>query len=398
MEPGRTGIRTVPRARGTLVAILRAMQKSILAVVGAVGLLLIGALGIGALLVVKDRLRIEVALDAPTPDTAAMLTDDVRSLQADFAALGQALETQFGAMIEASTRAGTEQREGQEQLVALLESLRRGNAEQQARIERLELRIHDFTVAGANSKPMPDAAIAAPSAPTGSAEVPAAPQAPSAQPVAPSAESPSVQAAAPVAKPTKGFLGFKLPSRAFQFDQTQSFEVIPELSRVGFDAKSTLHDFTGVTTKVHGTFTAKLSDPAASFAGAIVCEAAGLDSGVEGRDEAMLEHLDAKVHPEIRFTVQALVPDDNGVDAAKMTVKGTVTGLMLIRGVEKPLSMPVVLTVEPSRRVMIEGQAKVHLPDFAVPVPDKVVIKMQPDVTVWIALRARVAAGVERAK
>jgi hypothetical protein len=47
---------------------------------------------------------------------------------------------------------------------------------------------------------------------------------------------------------------------------------------------------------------------------------------------------------------------------------------------------------------MIEGQAKVHLPDFAVPVPDKVVIKMQPDVTVWIALRARVAAGVERAK
>jgi polyisoprenoid-binding protein YceI len=193
-------------------------------------------------------------------------------------------------------------------------------------------------------------------------------------------------------------LGFKLPSRAFQFDQTQSFEVIPELSRVGFDAKSTLHDFTGVTTKVHGAFTTKLSDPAASFAGAIVCEAAGLDSGVEGRDEAMLEHLDAKVHPEIRFTVQTFTPDNNGVDAAKMTVKGTVTGLMLIRGVEKPLSMPVVLTVEPSRRVMIEGQAKVHLPDFAVPVPDKVVIKMQPDVTVWIALRARVAAGVERAK
>ena len=398
MHPGTTGLRTMPRAPGTLVAILRAMQKSILAAVGAVGLLLIGAVGIGSLLVVKDRLRIEVALDAPTPDTAAMLTDDVRSLQADFAALGQALETQFGGMMEAASRAGTEQKEGQERLVALLESLRRGNAEQQARIERLELRIQDLTVAGANSKSPPDAAIAAPSAPTGSAEVPAANDAKATQPVAPIADSPSVQPATPVAKPAKGFLGFKLPSRAFQFDQTQSFEVIPELSRVGFDAKSTLHDFTGVTTKVHGTFTTKLSDPAASFAGAIVCEAAGLDSGVEGRDEAMLEHLDAKVHPEIRFTVQTFTPDDNGVDAAKLTVNGTVTGLMSIRGVEKPLSMPVLLTVEPSRRVMIEGQAKVHLPDYAVPVPDKVVIRMEPDVTVWIALRARVAAGVERAK
>ena len=124
MHPGTTGLRTMPRAPGTLVAILRAMQKSILAAVGAVGLLLIGAVGIGALLVVKDRLRIEVALDAPTPDTAAMLTDDVRSLQADFAALGQALETQFGGMMEAASRAGTEQKEGQERLVALLESLR----------------------------------------------------------------------------------------------------------------------------------------------------------------------------------------------------------------------------------------------------------------------------------
>jgi polyisoprenoid-binding protein YceI len=374
------------------------MQKSILAFVGAVSLLAIGAGGIGSLLIVKDRLRIEVSLDAPTPDTAAMLADDLRSLQSDFSSLGQALETQFGGMAEASVRAEADRREGQGQLVALLESLQRSNAQQQARIENLERRIHDFAASAGSAKTAPDTAIASQAAPAAVVEVPAAHETKAAQPAEPSAEKPAVQAAAPDAKPTKGFLGFKLPGRSFQFDQEQSFEVIPELSRVGFDAKSTLHDFTGVTTKVHGTFTAKLSDPKAAFTGAIVCEAAGLDSGVEGRDEAMLEHLDAKEHPEIRFTAQSFVPDENGVDAAKMLVKGTVTGLMSIRGVEKPLSMPVALKVEPSRRLMIEGQAKVHLPDFSVPVPDKVVIKMEPDVTVWIALRARVAAGAERAK
>jgi polyisoprenoid-binding protein YceI len=374
------------------------MQKSILAFVGAVSLLAIGAGGIGSLLIVKDRLRIEVSLDAPTPDTAAMLADDLRSLQSDFSSLGQALETQFGGMAEASVRAEADRREGQGQLVALLESLQRSNAQQQARIENLERRIHDFAASAGSAKTAPDTAIASQAAPAAVVEVPAAHETKAAQPAEPSAEKPAVQAAAPDAKPTKGFLGFKLPGRSFQFDQEQSFEVIPELSRVGFDAKSTLHDFTGVTTKVHGTFTAKLSDPKAAFTGAIVCEAAGLDSGVEGRDEAMLEHLDAKEHPEIRFTAQSFVPDENGVDAAKMLVKGTVTGLMSIRGVEKPLSMPVALKVEPSRRLMIEGQAKVHLPDFSVPVPDKVVIKMEPDVTVWIDLRARVAAGAERAK
>jgi polyisoprenoid-binding protein YceI len=374
------------------------MQMRILAFVGVVSLLAIGAGGVGSLLLVKDRLRIEVALDAPRPDTAAMLVDDLRALQADFAALGQALETQFGGMAEAATRADNEQREGRGQLVSLLESLQRSYAQQQARIESMERRLQEFAVASANSKSAPEPASSAQPASVAVVDVPVAQEAESARPADPTAEKPPVQAATPETKPTKGFLGFKLPGRSFQFDQVQSFEVIPELSRVGFDAKSTLHDFTGVTTKVHGTFTANLSDPRAAFSGAIACEAAGLDTGVEGRDEAMLEHLDSKSHPEIRFTAQSFVPDENGVDAAKMSVKGTIHGLMSIRGVEKLLSMPVVLQVEPSRRVMIEGQAKVHLPDFQVPVPDKVVIKMEPDVTVWVALRARLAAGVERAK
>ena len=54
--------------------------------------------------------------------------------------------------------------------------------------------------------------------------------------------------------------------------------------------------------------------------------------------------------------------------------------------------------MDASRRLLVEGQSKVHLPDFSVPVPDKVVIRMEPDVVIWIALRARVATGGTNAK
>ena len=150
------------------------MQKSMLAVVGAVSLLAIGAGGIGSLLLVKDRLRIEVSLDAPAPDTAAMLADDLRSLQSDFGALGQALETQFGGMAEASLRSESDRREAHGQLVTMMESLQQSHAQQLARIESLERRIQDFTVAAGSANPVPETAIASQAAPVAVVEVPAA--------------------------------------------------------------------------------------------------------------------------------------------------------------------------------------------------------------------------------
>ena len=198
----------------------------------------------------------------------------------------------------------------------------------------------------------------------------------------------------------KSFLGFRLPSRAFAFDQRQSYEVVPELSRVGFDAKSTLHDFSGVTSNVRGAFAANLADPKDGWAGYVECEASTLVTGVEGRDEAMLEHLDAKEHATIRYELQGFACEPDGIDRAQQAVAGVVTGLMRIRGKERPLSVPVKITVDASRRVQIEGQAKVHLPDFEVPVPSQLgLIRMEDDVVVWLSLRARVAAaGVDNGR
>jgi hypothetical protein len=64
--------------------------------------------------------------------------------------------------------------------------------------------------------------------------------------------------------------------------------------------------------------------------------------------------------------------------------------------VERALAMPVRASVDASRRLLLEGQVALSLRDYGVPVPSKLgVISMEPEVVVWIALRARLEARVE---
>ena len=366
------------------------MLKALLPTVGVLALLGVGVVGVGSLLVVKDRIRIEVQLDAPATDNLALVRDDIRTLQADLSALTGALEQHLSQRAEQDAAASAAELAHDTRVETILSAIERNLQAAATRTEQLAAQMSVMERGGAAGRAQPTDTVAVP---TPAPAAPVTPVEPATQP------APQQPAAAPAPAPAaKGFLGFLLPNRSFGFDRVQSYEVLGELSRVGFDAKSTLHDFSGVTSKVRGAFTANLADPAASFSGSVACEAATLVSGVEGRDEAMDEHLDTEHHADIAFTVQSFTPDENGIDRQKMTVRGSVSGTMRIRGVEKPLTMPVTISVDASRRLLIEGQSKVHLPDFAVPVPDKVVISMQPDVVIWIALRARMAAGGEHAK
>ena len=61
-----------------------------------------------------------------------------------------------------------------------------------------------------------------------------------------------------------------------------------------------------------------------------------------------------------------------------------------MRGTERPFAMPVNATLDAGRRLLLEGEAPLSLPDFGVPVPSKLgLISMEEKVVVWIALRAR---------
>jgi polyisoprenoid-binding protein YceI len=174
----------------------------------------------------------------------------------------------------------------------------------------------------------------------------------------------------------------------------QTFEVVGELSRVGFDAKSTLHDFTGVTSQVAGTFRANLASPSGAWTGEVACAAATLVSGVDGRDDAMRDHLDTAHHAQIRFAIAGFTPAADGIDTKAQTFRGEVRGTMTIRGKSREVAMPITARVDESKRLVVEGQMPLKLSDYGVPVPNKLgLVKVEDEVKVWIALRARVRSG-----
>ena len=311
------------------------MLKALLPAVGVLALLGVGAAGVGSLLVVKDRVRLEVHLDAPEQDNLALVRDDLKTLQVDLAALTSALEQHLNQRAEQDAAAAAAELAHDTRVETILSAIERNLQASAVRTEQLAAKLS--AIEGAGVAVRSQATEQAPAA----APTPVVPVEPAPQPVAQEPAPQQPAATKPTAPAAKGFLGFQLPNRSFGFDRDQSYEILGELSRVGFDAKSTLHDFSGVTSKVRGSFAGNLANPAAAFSGSIACEAASLVTGVEGRDEAMCEHLDTEHHADIAFTVQSFTPDENGVDREKMTVRGSVAGTMRIRGVEKPLTMPV---------------------------------------------------------
>ena len=210
----------------------------------------------------------------------------------------------------------------------------------------------------------------------------------------PPAVAEATEPAAPAATKTS-FLAFKLPSRDFQFDGEQTFEILGDLSRVGFDAKSTLHDFSGVSNLVSGNFRVDLAHPDRGLSGSVSVKTKSLSTDLEGRDEAMLEHLGAEEHPTLQFVFESFAA--SSVDAEARTLAGTVTGQMTINGTTKTLEMKITAHVDESRRLVVEGEVPLSRADYNVHVPGKLgLISTDDEVRIWIHLRSRAKAEKAR--
>lgn len=375
------------------------MTGKLLQALGA--LFVLGLVGgaVGGLMVLKDRIKVVVAADdagATGPDPIALLRDDVRQMASDTAEWQQGVGRNFEQLGTALEERATARHEDVHQLRAELAALRealatltREHAATKALVAGLPAAVAAAAPAvAANATGLP--AAAAPAEPVAVATGPSPAVAPAPEPavIAPPA------AAAPAAKPKGGFLTFSVPTTKFRFDEAQDYALVPDLCSVGFDAKSTLHDFTGRTGAVRGGFRADFDEADATWSGEIVCQAATLVTGVEGRDDNMRDHLDTKNHAEIRFRLDHFKAAPDGLDEANQKVRGEVSGTMTIRGQSKPFTMPVAVEVDAQKRVVVTGQAPLKLSDYGVPVPSQLgLINMQDEVVVWIALRARAAAG-----
>jgi polyisoprenoid-binding protein YceI len=355
-------------------------MKRTLSSVGVVALLAWTGLGLVAWSSAARRVTVQISESesAAVADSPAVLAlaDEMNALHADVRALASGLGENLTTLHQALTSTLDEHAAASELRVAALRdevgsrspsSPPDGLADLRREIQELR---RSFERAGSDS---PAQSVSSPEL---AAEEPA-PLEPA--PVAPEALEP---------KPRKSFLAFKLPSDEFRFDERRSWALVPTLSRVGFDAKTTLHDFTALTSSLTGELEVDLAKPGEAPRARLVAQAKTLASGNTDRDEAMREHLAVEEHPEIIFELASFVPAE--LDLAAMKASGKARGRMTIRGVTQEVEMPVKVAVDDARRLCVEGEMRLDLERFQVPVPNKLgLITMDKEVKVWISLRLR---------
>ena len=406
------------------------MAGKFLSGVGVVALVALGVGGLAALAVVKQRITLVVhdeqqASAARGPDPLDLLRADLTQLREDFGAFTQALGPQLeqlhasldGASLERAqaaqaalakleTRAQSDAAALGARLDALAQNVARTQSEQAAALVWLERTFAAVSAseptpaADATQTPLSDAVATATSEtqPETSNEPVSAPVAAPAQPSAPATadasstaapqSSPTEAAQAPAGEPKRAFLSFSLPSQSFSFAGRQRLALVPSLSRVGFDAKSTLHDFSGVTQKVEGELEVDLANPAAGCSGAVRVDARSLDTGMADRDAGRREQLSVEAHPQLRFTWTGV--RDAQVDAAAQKLTAVALGKLAIKGVEREVAFPVRVSVDASKRVAIEGELEVAMKDWGVEPPSQLgMIRVENKLKLWIALRAR---------
>ena len=394
------------------------MTSRFLQVFGAVALATLVLGSVAALGVVKGRLNITVAeadeSPARGPDPLELLRADVGELRGELGALGTALPEHLQVLHQAlsdaadqrSQAAAAEGAELRRQIAALQSRLDASAAELGAlrtqnhdTLSRLASAVNELSTAVQSVASQASTLASAPKVETQpievvAVEVPVVP----AQPVAPAAES---SAPAPVVAPAepakKGFLSFKVPEKGFRFEGRQKLSVVASLSRVGFDAKSTLHDFSGVTQKVEGELVVDLAQPGAAPSGKIEVDASSLDTGLADRDEGMRDLLKSKDHGKLVFEWTGFEPEK--VDVAAQTITGKAKGKLTLAGKSREVTLPVTVTVDASKRVGIEGELTILLTDFGIEPPSQLgMISVEDKLKLWISLRARTLGPVEAAK
>lgn len=350
-------------------------------------------LGLGALGFASQGLRLSLApIEEPSPkvDPLALLRDDVAALQRDLSGLSSDVGANLTAMAQALDDAATARDEAQGAATAArFEALERRLAQLQAGQRAWQSRLEAAPLAA----PAAGASAAAESA----APEPAAPEPATPEPAAtePAAPEPAAAAPPPAAQKKPALFSFR-SSGGLDLDERQRFQVIGSLSRVGFDAKSTLHDFSGVTSQVEGELQLRLADPGRDGEGDVSCQAATLLTGIEGRDEELRKRLETERFPQLRFQMRGF--QVGALDRAGLTVTGTVSGDMTIHGVTRPLTVPVRVAVDPSKRVVLEGEAQVRMSEFGVEPPTVGPITVEDQVKLWFSLRLRALGRAEPAK
>ncbi len=161
---------------------------------------------------------------------------------------------------------------------------------------------------------------------------------------------------------------------------TRRWVTLPGKSAVAFAAFFPLGKFTGEAQAVAGEFRADADDLRQGITGVLRVKAAGLQTGDGGRDRDMHKALGVERYPEISFTVQQVSASFRSV-TDKADVLLTITGIMLMRGVERPMTFPGRVRLREDK-LWVRGEGQLKMTDFGVKPPTRFFLEVRETVLV----------------
>jgi polyisoprenoid-binding protein YceI len=167
------------------------------------------------------------------------------------------------------------------------------------------------------------------------------------------------------------------------------FRIVPGLSRVWIEGRSTLHPIRTETSGLEGWVELELGrrgqvDLAAAPEAHLEFEVARLTSGNPLEDRELRRRIDARRFPTIVGDLTAMEATD---EAGRYRVSGDLTFRGVTRQYEDEMTVEAVDAVDGT--VILEGEKTFDVRDFGMEPPRILLLKVEPHVSVKVAITAQ---------
>jgi len=168
------------------------------------------------------------------------------------------------------------------------------------------------------------------------------------------------------------------------------FEILPETSAIMIRARSNVGAIDFGTTGLRGSVQAAVRDstldPTVGVHGRIEVDMAELTSGNSLYDAELMHRVHARMFP-----VAVVELDDIAPLASEDRFQ--VTGRLTFHGVTASLTGSVSVTVLHDRRIVVSGEQVIDIRKFEIAAPSMLMLKIYPDVRVYLHLEAEASSS-----
>jgi polyisoprenoid-binding protein YceI len=168
---------------------------------------------------------------------------------------------------------------------------------------------------------------------------------------------------------------------------TDTYTILPRLSQLNFDVSAQLHTVHGVSQKLTGTITGDPNDitPAKII---VKLDPSSLDTDNEKRDKDLREKcLEVSKYPVIEIESKSIEAETKTLTPGT-PVKATIHAILKLHGFEKPISVPVTITLK-GDVLTTEGSFAIVLDEYKIKRPKVFFVQLQNDVKIKFKIGAR---------